>query len=71
MDLCPEPWGSAPSFTGQIPVNKPEWPYGTEKFKPKIKLVLDVVAWQHKRGLSGERQIRTFMDHRFQPLAAC
>jgi hypothetical protein len=38
-------------------------PYGAEKkFKPKIKLVLDVIALQGRRGLSGERLILSFME---------
>jgi hypothetical protein len=42
------PEGSAPPFTSQIPVVKPEWNYSVEKkFKPKIKYMLDAIAKQH------------------------
>jgi|UPI00022140DD hypothetical protein len=65
------PEGSAPPFTSQIPVVKPEWNYSVEKkFKPKIKYMLDAIAKQHGQGLSGERLIHTFMRRHLQPLAA-
>lgn len=51
-------------------MSKPKWTYGTEKkFKPRIKLVLDMIALQCRRGLSGDRLIRAFMERRLQPLA--
>jgi hypothetical protein len=57
-------------FTNRIPMSKPKWTYGTKKkLKPKIKLVLDMIALQCRHGLSGDRLIRTFIERLLQPLA--
>jgi hypothetical protein len=48
-----------------------KWYYGAEaRFKSKVEHLLKAVATLKQQGLTSVRLVRTFMQHRVQPLMA-